>query len=225
VLADDWSAIQPSLISAYRRNPSLISFLVEICLLRQVARRDVRLEDLREFFENRMPVLARTNRTGEVIWLLFLAIRLGLTLSAQRLSPLFGIENAMVALLVFCLDAKILVQGSVDRTLWNQSLNEAGLRSPMWLYAYEATTQGFVPGASDDFITQDPYFSLLRAKRIQFLAIEWGFTSINTMLRSLRGENERMRRLRKALQDETGEDLNDFDEEDDAFDEVNADIY
>jgi hypothetical protein len=59
----------------------------------------VQVKILTEFIENRIPVLARANRTGEIIWLLFLAIRLGLTISARRLTPLFSIENAFVALL------------------------------------------------------------------------------------------------------------------------------
>lgn len=218
VLADDWNSIQSNLINAYRRNPSLVSFLVEVCLLRQVAHQDVNLEDLKEFIDNRMPILARANRSGEVIWLLFLAIRLDIILSAARLSPLFGTENALIALLISCLDARGLVRGNVDRTLWNQSLNTVGLKSPMWLYAYEATVQGFIPGSNDAFITQDPYFSLLHAKRVRFLAIEKGYTSIATTLRNLHSENERMRRLREAMQEDTGEDLDDFDEDEDDYD-------
>jgi len=213
VNAKDWSAIQPSLISAYRRNPSLISFLVEACLLRHVAHDDVELTDLREFLENRIPVLARAHRTGEVIWLLFLAARLRLTLSERPLAPLFETENAFIALLVSYLDNEGLVQGSVDRTLWNRSLNAAGLRSPMWLYAYEATTQGFVPGANETFIVQDQYFSLLSAKRVQFLAIERGYASVAATLRTLRDTNERMQRLRQAIQDAADEELDDFDDD------------
>ncbi|MCS3895145.1 hypothetical protein M2171_004278 [Bradyrhizobium japonicum USDA 38] len=212
ISADDWKALQFSLISAYRRNPSLISLLVEACLLRQVAHRDVELAILREFIENRIPVLARANRTGEIIWLLFLMIRLDIRVPAQRLEPLFSIENAFVALLTVCLDARGLVKGAIDRTLWDQSLTTDGLRSPMWLYAYEAVTQSFLPGIADDFIVQDSYFTLLRAKRVQFLDISRGYTSIGRTLRSLRNENERSRRMREAIEDEDYDDLDELDE-------------
>jgi hypothetical protein len=214
VSADEWSAILLSLISAYRRNSSLVSLLVEACLLRQVARRDVQVGILKEFIENRIPVLARANRTGEIIWLLFLAIRLRLTLSAGRLAPLFSIDNALVALLVVYLDAQSLVAGTVDRALWDRSLTADGLRSPMWLYSYEAVTQGFLPGVSDGFIVQDPYFKLIRAKRVQFLDIARGYDSIATILRSLRNENEHLRRLREAMEDEDFEEFDDLDEGD-----------
>ena len=217
--ADDWNSLQFSLINAYRRNSSLVSFLVEACLLRQTAHRDVQVDILMEFIGNRIPVLARANRTGEIIWLLFLAIRLGLTLSARQLEPLFSIENGFVALLVVCLDARGLVEGDIDRGLWDRSLTADGLRSPMWLYAYEAVTQRFLPGVADDFITQDAYFTLLRAKRVQFLDITRGYTSMATTLRSLRNENERRRRMREAIQDEVFDEFDDLDEdEEDIFD-------
>lgn len=214
--ADDWSTVQFSLINAYRRNSSLVSQLVEACLLRQVARSDVEIQVLTEFVENRVPVLARANRTGEIIWLLFLALRLGLKLSAGKLTRLYSIENSFVAFLIVCLDARGLVQGSVDRTLWDRSLTPDGLRSPMWLYAYEAVTQGFLPGVSDGFIVQDPYFSLLRAKRVQFSDMMRGYASIATTLRTLRTENERLRRMREAIQDADFEELDDLDADEQA---------
>ncbi len=226
VNADDWGTLQFNLINAYRRNPSLVSLLVESCLLRQVAHADVQTDILVEFIENRIPVLARANRTGEIIWLLFLAIRLNVSLSANRLSPLFSIENAFVALLVVCLEARRLVLGNIDRALWDRSISADGLRSPMWLYAYEAVTQGLLPGVNDGFITRDPYFALLQARRIQFLDIGRGYTSIATTLRNLRNENERLKRMREAIEDEDFDDLDDLDENEDGEDdfEIN-DIY
>jgi hypothetical protein len=213
VNANDWERLQFRLINAYRRNSSLVSLLVEAFLLRQVAHRDVQVQILAEFIENRIPVvLARANRTGEIIWLLFLAIRLGLTISARQLTPLFSIGNAFVALLVVCLDVRGLVKGTVDRALWDRSLSADGLRGPMWLYSYEAVTQGFLTGVDDGFIVRDPYFTLLRAKRVQFLDIRRGFASISTILRGLRNENERLRRMRGAIESEDFDDLDDLDE-------------
>lgn len=209
VNADNWDKVLFSLINAYRRNSSLISLLVEVCLLRKVAHNDVEAEILTEFIENRIPMLARANRTGEIIWLLFLANRLKLTLTAAKLTRLFSVENAFIALLVVCLDNEGLIQGNIDRTLWDRSLTADGLRSSMWLYAYEAIVQSFLSGTSDDFIIQDPYFTLLHARRVRFLDITHGYVSIATTLHSLRGENARLRRLREALQDE---DLDDFED-------------
>ncbi|WP_385965902.1 RNA-directed DNA polymerase [Tianweitania populi] len=222
VNADNWKTLLFSLINAYRRNPSLVSLLVEACLLRQAAHGDVQVEVLVEFIENRVPVLARANRTGEIIWFLFLSIRLNLTLSSLRLMPLYSIENSFIGLLVVCMDSRGLIVGAVDRSVWDRSLSADGLRSPMWFYAYEAVTQGYIPGANDSFITQDTYFQFLRRRRVQFLDMTRGYSSIASTLRGLRNENERWRRLREALIDEDFDDL-DEDEEYDIFDDM--DVY
>jgi hypothetical protein len=219
VRADGWKGIQSSLINAYRRNSSLVSFLVEMLILRQVERGDVDLRNAKDFIEHRLPVLAQANRTGEIIWLLFLAIRLNINLPASRLAGLFEMENAMVALLVAYANSQRLIQGAVDFQNWDRSLDGEGLRGPMWLYAYESAARGINSRATTAFIEQDPFLSLLIAKNIRFLAIDSGFTSISTTLRSLRGDNDRMRRLRDDFIDDFDLTVDEFDDEEEEFEE------
>jgi hypothetical protein len=222
-----WKSVQSNLISAYRRNPSLISLLVEICLLRQARQSDVLLDDLNEFIENRIPTLAQENRTGEIIWLLFLSIRLKISISSSRLDPLFEVRDGFIAVLVAWMNHRGLIRGAIDRTVWDRSLTGDGLRGPMWLYAYEAVTQGVLPGVSDSFIANDPYFKLLREKRVQFLDVDRGYESLLATMRMRRNENERMERLRQAILDGTDDDLDDLyseDQEDDEF-EGEGDTY
>jgi hypothetical protein len=217
VRADGWKGIQSGLISAYRRNSSLISFLVEILILRQVERGDVDVKNVKDFIEHRIPVLAQANRTGEIIWLLFLAIRLNIILPTSRLARLFEMENSMVALLVTYASSQQLVQGTIDFQYWDRSLDGNGLRGPMWLYAYEGIVGEINSRATADFIERDPFFSLLLSKKIRFLAVDTGFTSISTTLRSLRSDNDRMRRLRADF-------IEDFDLTVDEFDDVENDF-
>lgn len=222
VRAEGWKGIQSNLISAYRRNSSLISFLVEMLILRQVERGDVDVRNVKDFIEHRIPVLAQANRTGEIIWLLFLAIRLNIILPTSRLAGLFEMDNSMVALLVAHANSQQLVQGAIDFQNWDRSLDSDGLRGTMWLYAYEGTVGGINSRATADFIERDPFFSLLINKRIRFLAVDRGFTSISTTLRSLRGDNERMNRLRADFVEDFDLTVDEFDEEEE-FEE--NDVY
>lgn len=226
VNAADWVKLQNHLISAYRRNSSLATFLVEIAILRHAERGDVQVPTLEEFLEHRLPVLATENRTGEIIWLLFLALRVEIPLSASSIASLTGLQDPMIALLVaVCVD-RDLVDGAVDTTLWDQSLNSDGLRSGMWLYAYESVALGINTSQTSDFIAQDPYFGLLLAKKVRFLSVEAGFTSIDSTLRSLRGDNVRAQRVRKDFEDFSLEldDIEDSDEFDDGDDGDAEDI-
>lgn len=223
VRTTNWAKVQSHLIAAYRRNASLVAFLVEITLLRQAERNDVELPKLTEFLEHRLPVLARENRTGEIIWFLFLAARLRVPLSASSVEPLTEIDNSMVALLTAVCANLRLVEGAIDFTRWNSALSGDGLRSSMWLYAYESVGLGINPVPSTAFIEADPYFALLQARKIRFLSITTGFTSINTTLRSLRGDNVRLQRVRDDFLDDFTFELDEFDNDDDY--EVEDDAY
>jgi hypothetical protein len=189
--------------------------LNEIAQIRQVESGDVDLRNAREFIEHRIPVLAQANRSGEIIWLLFLAIRLNISLSVACLNALFEIENSMIALLIAFANSRRLVQGAIDFRLWNRSLNSDGLKGPMWLYAYESVIKKINPLTNTAFIQQDAYFSLLYAKDVHFLAIDNGFSSISSTLRSLRGDNDRRRRMRDDFIDDFDLTLDEFDDEED----------
>lgn len=170
VSATDWKRVQSVLIGAYRRNSTLVSLLVEIVLLRQVSHRDVDTQNLREFIEQRVSVLSEANRSGELVWLLFLAIRLGLRLSSTRVATLFESDNAMVALLLVYARSLGLIDGTISTAYWDRSLNESGLRGSLWLYAYEAIARGLVPGADDSFLREDDYLSDASKERTLFCA-------------------------------------------------------
>jgi len=211
VSANNWGKIQSHLIAAYRRNASLVAFLVEISILRQFEHNDVDLPKLTEFLEHRLPILSRENRTGEIIWFLFLAARLNLLLSAKSVEPLTEIDNSMIALLTaFCVKRQ-LVDGAIDLTKWNTALSSDGLRSGMWLYAYESVGLGINPIQSTAFIEADPYFALLHAKKIRFLSISTGFRSLSTTLRSLREDNVQLQRVRADFLDDFMFDLDELD--------------
>jgi hypothetical protein len=93
----------------------------------------------------------------------------------------------------------------------------------MWLYAYEGIVGGINSRATDDFIERDSFFSLLLNKKVRFLTVDTGFTSISTTLRSLRGDNDRMRRLRADFIEDFDLSVDEFDEEEDEFEE--SDVY
>ena len=218
IRAEGWKKIQSHLIAAYRRNASLIPFLVEILILRQAERGDIDKTSLIEFLAHRIPSLAENNRTGEIAWLLFLAIRVGIHQRASDLAPLFEQDNSMIALLVAAYVGRGLVQGNVDFSRWNRALNSDGLRSGMWLFAYETVGLGINPNDSTAFIEQDEYFSLLFKRGVRFLSLENGFTSIGSTLRGLRDENSRLKRIREEFAEDFEIDIEELDDDDDKSD-------
>lgn len=213
VNANDWGVIQSHLINAYRRNSTLVSFIVEVLILRQVEHEDVDTEGLRAFLERRLPELAVENRSGEIVWLLLLIIRLEIVIPANKLVPVFKLENSLVALMVTYASANGFIQGQVDHSLWNNSLTSDGLHSPMWLHAYESVRNGTNPNANRAFIEGNVFFAPLLRKNIKFFDPSEGFTSVASTLRDRRGENARAQLLRDDFLADFDFDLDEFDEE------------
>ncbi|MBX4958020.1 MULTISPECIES: RNA-directed DNA polymerase [Rhizobium] len=214
IRSSGWRTIQSLLINAYRRNSTLVSLVVEIFILRQIEHGDLDLTNLKDFLDHRLPALARANRTGEIIWLLFLAIRLGVVVGAYAAESLLQVDNGMVGLLAALAKSRDLIQGQFDLGLWNASHTSDGLKGPMWLYAYQTALQGIVPGINTAFVEQDPYFSPLFAKRVSFLRIENGFASVANTIRSLRDENERISRVRSDFLEDFTVNIEDYDDDD-----------
>lgn len=220
----DWSSVQSLLINAYRRNSTLVSLLVEVCILRQLQHGDVNTAILKDFLDHRIPALARANRTGEIVWLLFLAIRLRIRLSRTVTTPLWKLENALVGILVAAAASMQLVEGNADFTLWDASQNSAGLKGSMWLYVYETSLNGLTPSANATLLQQDPYFGPLLEKRVRFLDVDAGFTSLGTTLRNLRQSNLRIQRIRDDFSDDFQVELDEFDEDEDDYDDPFSDV-
>lgn len=213
-----WKNLVRHLINAYRRNSTIVSLFVELIVARhQAAPGDVDREVLRDFLAHRIPVLALEDRTGELIWLLFLMIALRVTLSAKTFERLAKLEEPMCALLVRKAHHEGLVTGKLDTKTWDAHLTTEGLNGPMWLYAYEAPRQGLVSSGTAH-IAAHQFFSVLLQQDVDFLSIERGASKIADADSGRRIDNSHQEKLRKAFQDFEldDEDLyGDLDEEDD----------
>ncbi len=172
--ADNWKTIQNYLLNAYWRNPTLISFLVEILVLRQRKCRDVNINGIREFLDRCLPQLALENRTGEITWLLYLIIKLRIKIPASRIEPLFDMVNALVALLVCYASKNNYIEGAIKHNKWDSFFNKEGLKGQMWLYAYESVVQDVNPAGSSRFIEEDYFFKSLYKRKVSFFLRKLG---------------------------------------------------
>ena len=86
----------------------------------------------------------------------------------------------------------------------------------------ESVGLGINPIPSTAFIEADPYFAALHAKKVRFLSIDTGFTSIGSTLRSLRGDNARLQRVRDDFLDDFMFELDELDDDTDYYVEDEA---
>ena len=103
-------------------------------------------------------------------------------LSSSAATELVGLESSVCALLALDLEQNGLFSGPLDKTLWHQSMNPQGLRSNMWLLAYESDLKGWLSGQPRDFVEKDVYFKELKKKNISFYDINKNVTRIEKQM-------------------------------------------
>jgi hypothetical protein len=210
---DTWRGLQSYLVNAYRRNSTIISLLVELIIGRHIEHGDVDIASLRDFLDHRIPTLAIEDRTGELVWLLFLVASLKIEIRADSLEPVFKLEEPMCAILISLAKKWDCVAGSIESSVWQRSLSEAGLNGAMWLYSYEGSREGLIQGASLDHIRNHPYFQILNAENVGFLSVDKGVSAIVGGMVQRRADNAHRARIRESWADLS--DIDDWDISDD----------
>ncbi|MEF3135647.1 RNA-directed DNA polymerase [Rhizobium sp. 268] len=205
----DWSFLQEHLVSSYRKNSTLIDTLVEALLLRQAARNDLDMSALSDFIAARLPVLGANQRTGEIIWLLYLACALDIKIDGEALSMCVRIPNPMIAMLATFAEAQGLINGAIDTSYWQSYANSEGLRSNMFLFAYEAARNEWQNDVS--YCESDPFYGLFLHEKMSFFNMTSAKRDLSQVLKERQREN-RVSKLIAAQDDFTPGPDNDFDD-------------
>jgi hypothetical protein len=122
----EWRLIEDYLLSSYRQNPTVLSVVLEILILRHLDKKDVDVERIGSFVAARLPALTRLQKRGEICWLLFLCICLKAVIPAAAVSELFDVEDSAIAILISDAKRLGLIQGSIDQSLWDRNLTADG---------------------------------------------------------------------------------------------------
>lgn len=185
--------------------------MLEILILRHLDKKDVDVERIGTFAAARLPTLTRLQKRGEICWLLFLCISLKAVIRAAAVSELFDVEDSAIAILISDAKRLGLIQGSIDQSLWDRNLTADGLRSSMWLYAYESALKNLNSTRSKSHVTADPYFGPMLALDIEFYRSGAFHMNRNALLARLRLERVRQQIQRAAVEEDLAEEFDDFD--------------
>jgi hypothetical protein len=210
----EWRLVEDYLLSSYRQNPTVLSVVFEILILRQIDKKDVAVERVGSFVAARLSTLAQLQKHGEICWLLFLCISLQAPIQAGAISELFDVEDGAIAILISDARRLGLIQGSIDQSSWDRSLTADGLRSSMWLYAYESALKRLNATGLQSHVISDLYFGPLLALNVEFYRSGSFHMNRNVLLARLRLERLRQLMQQAAVEDDLAEDFVDFDDTD-----------
>jgi hypothetical protein len=166
---NNWYHFIRCLLYAARRGPSSLSIIVEYTISAYTSGRPLPLNEIRAFIEHNVVLSAEAAKTFEVAWLLFWARELQIALPAQLFEPVTQLRSSVLALLTSDLRSRGLLIGDIAEEQWSGHATNKGLRSEMWLAAYEITRkEWWKQSQSGSFIKSDAYFSVLDALDISF---------------------------------------------------------
>ena len=156
------------LLYSARRSATCLSFVAEH-LAAISTNTSLPDNEIHAYILQQIPIKAASGHTNELAWLLFWAREIGLTIPASAMNNVMPLRSSVVGLITLDLWHKSLISGALDFSFWQSFASEAGLKSELWLIAYEATRKGWWPKAQNtDFITQQDYFADLWNANVEF---------------------------------------------------------
>lgn len=157
------------LMYCVRRAPSSLHSVVQYLAQNHSGPGAISKDEVATFVREQIVTNAKFAHTDEVAWYLYWALRVGMTLPATILRNLLPLRSSVVALLTLHLNFRSLINGTLDTSFWQSFASVSGLRSEMWLVAYEATKKGWWQSAqSPTFITGHSFFSDIFQKQVSF---------------------------------------------------------
>lgn len=157
------------LMYAARLSPSCLIFVVQHLSSEHNSGRSVPKFTIKDFITGLLPTKAEAAHTAEVAWLLFWARELGLSVDSILLHRVVALRSSVIALLCLDLKQRGLINGSLDEDHWHSFARIDGLKSEMWLVAYEATKKAWwSKSTKSTFITTHSHFGELWSKDVRF---------------------------------------------------------
>lgn len=172
VMKANWHEYETFLLKAARSNQTVISSVVQILVSYNSKSYELGKDRIKKLIDDLIRKNSPIAHHSEVAWSLFLAKALNINISDDVLGNISKLESSVCALLALDLQSKGLISRKLNTSLWRRSMNSAGLKSNMWLLAYEAHIKGWLAVSNNNYVDNDSYFSILKAKKVSFYDTE-----------------------------------------------------
>jgi hypothetical protein len=168
IFRDNWHQVETYLLKAVRTNATCISLVAPLIADHDRRRYPVSRDRVRKLIKD---ILLKSGPLGahyEIVWVLFLAKSLRITLPAEWLQSVTSLESSACALVALDLLHQGLIDGQLDLAFWTQFLTSDGLESNMWLLAYEADLKGWLTPPVAGFVQAHSHFAELSRRNVYF---------------------------------------------------------
>jgi hypothetical protein len=168
ILKANWPQFETYLLKAARANATTIPVVVHLLAFYNAKSFLVKKDRIAKFIKDTVATGGPSAAHYEIVWALFLAKMLRITLPAAWVQPVTRLESSVCALVLLDLRQMGLIDGPIDVSLWTQAMTVKGLESNLWLVAYEADLKGWLTPPTAGFVQNHPYFAVLRRQNVSF---------------------------------------------------------
>ena len=165
IVEEHWGEFEDYLMLAVRTDMAVLGVVGQILSKRKDL---VNIGNIRKLIVDIVQEKFPLGHHFEVAWALFLARAFGVKIPGESVEEICRGRSSVCALLVLDLKHQSLIEGSIDENSMKRHLTGDGLRSDMWLLAYEAVRKGWLAGVNPKFVENDKHFGVLLERGVYF---------------------------------------------------------
>lgn len=139
-----WSLVQTLLWQSVALDPGCLRFVIDVLLLHKhrvsyVPDGEIASLAIESLIINSAPV----GHGSEILWSIWAAMQLGITLSQDAQQAIAGMDDAFVAVAAMVAKRRNVFVGDFSSPIWESWLIEDCFRQEHWLFGYEANRRGW----------------------------------------------------------------------------------
>ncbi|MER9683074.1 RNA-directed DNA polymerase [Mesorhizobium sp. M0184] len=169
---NDWKHYENYLYRCARYNTNSIAAVAQILIERNhkmaIKGASVDMSKARALVTDILRQYSPLGFDYEVSWALFLCKALKISLSNEEIGPVLSMTSPTCALIAIDLQNLGFLSKGLNFKYWRSFASTDGLRSDMWLFAYEIAQKGWLPAVSKDYVKNDANFGRLLSKSVYF---------------------------------------------------------
>jgi len=164
----NWAYYENFLLRISRMNSTTVPVVCQILIDRNSKGLPVDIGKVKSYIIDIIRQHLPMGHVGEISWCLFLLKGLNIAVKSKELREIYALDSSVCALIVLDLFTRGLISGAPKLDQWKLWTNSEGLKSTMWLLAYESILKGWLPKSKPCYIESDPFFKFLLQKKISF---------------------------------------------------------
>jgi hypothetical protein len=165
----NWPLLQSLLLQCTTTEPGTLRLVLSSLFFAQKKGAPIVKPQIEEALNGHVSKHVPLKHTGEVAWALWGLVAFGVSLHEEPAKAVSKLADATVALTALHAFHKKRIPVGLDLSVWSQHMDGPELYGPLWLLAYEANVQGWLPSIGGiDHVLADPCFGYLKKNGVTF---------------------------------------------------------